>query len=644
MTYHRIANLSLIVDRPAELAASNNPGPYYPCVATDARGQAAPVEVGGSQYYALYFSSDHGNGGDSSTGIYVYLCAVGDDIASPASWVDVGSVAGSANSNPIPVGVPTEAPSASQPETPTVRKVGFDSWVMTIHFDASADLGRQATVTYKSQNGLDWNYVGISFPEPGPTEMPRTHDGYFRWARNDSLAGIDFDYIGWSLYSWGSGNSRFRNTMMWGTNDPSKALAWQRIRIEGLGSLPDSFEEFRADQRPHFAEIAAPSLRSLNGDASAALISVVSAASGGAARSSSLAEVVLGKSGDLISQPRAVLTNSDGTDFSSEVGNPDAFMIGGVSYVVFQAADELNVNRILLASVEFDEMGVQPETFAPTATVRQEDATSLTVLPFYMSNEIDTVVTFDPQDGMVVTSPSGNFGLVRLDSPFVPDDFDVVDVFFEGLRSSKDTDIPAIGFMRDSDVDWPRNAPQAILVQTFNSANGAAVIVEDNGASATETQTDHLLGNNASQGRDLYKSIGVRWWPKLREVALLGEGGKVLWRIAATQPIDASQPFVPIASIRDTSTGGASVSFRGVRVGFDDGSVPSFRVLPARECQDGRAVAAAVHAHPDAVAERAKTASIRARTDAMPIQGEPRQITEGDNPPRNITIGPVSTG
>ena len=70
-----------------------------------------------------------------------------------------------------------------------------------------------------------------------------------------------------------------------------------------------------------------------------------------------------------------------------------------------------------------------------------------------------------------------------------------------------------------------------------------------------------------------------------------------------------------------------------------------FATIPAQETSMPLidAVAAAVHAHPDAVAERAKTDAIRARTDGMAVEGEARPMTEEGGPTRTITMGPATS-
>lgn len=569
MPYFTVGTPVSIIARPAGMA-SNGAGPYYPSTPLDDNGNAAVITINGTNYYGIYFSSDHGaTGAEASTGIYLYVCLVGNDVTNPSNWVAIDSIAAASTTNPILANGTSGVD--NQPETPCVRYVN-GTFYMTEHEDLGSS--SQRTYLWSSANGYSgWTKIGLSQPEAASDVMAFQHNGYKRWMRNHHFTGLPYKYIAQSLGFWASSGSGedgdFYNTRILGSNDPTVAEGWTHIRYRVDGQEPATFDGLTVTHRPLPIEGPMSGFKRASDGRIIGLCSIVEAAAGSGARVSVLAEIAYDRNFRYASQPRAILTK--GTDDANEQGQPEVVTFNGTQYVIYQAANASNVNNVAIATLTFDPAGESLDAWPLRNTIKETDFRSLSALPTGMAKHTNTTVTFDGTTGLTVSTPSAGKAFVKLGASFVPAYFDVVDILFDGLTCSDGaTNTMTLGFVTGDETTNDEFSDATENIQAFTVGSGGAKIGEKTAAgsntySTPSSTTGHGFGRANTTGANQPKQVGLRWWPHRAKIAWIGEDGNTAHTEVLTRVHTLTTPHVPaIASV--SSSGVATTTFRKVTV------------------------------------------------------------------------------
>lgn len=592
MPYLSLTNAATIIPRPASLSA-NGAGPYYFCMLLDDTGAAVVVNFGGVNYYIGFWTTDHGGNADATTGVYMYLIVVGNNVLNPANWLRCNDVAATGLTNPIL----SNNPPNNQPETVCVRKVG-SIYVMSLHEDQGS--GIQRTVYYTSPDLLVWTRQGNFFPDATSDIIDFVHDGYAQWSRNLWFPGLGGQYFAVSLAAKvGSGSGEqgtFHHCRILSGNAPgSGAAGWNHVRYESQGHRPGIFPAITQGHRPLRIESAMTGFERLSDGNFVGLISTVQAESGADARLSELGEMVYDENFEMVVQPTMGLLAKSG-DHANEQGQPFVAVLNGQKYCFFQGASASNVNSVVAAELSFNASAAPPDTHPQRVARKVTDFTTLSALPSDMAKHANGTATFSPSTGLTLAAPAGTNQetLLRLGAAFTPRDWWLVDLLFEGFTNSNGSITCTIGFTTSSESSVTNfgNASSQ-NVQAFQVTNGAAKLGERVSASTNTWSTydsgimaageAHGWGRDNNTGANRPKVVGLRWWPHLNQIAWLDEHGESAWLQALTLTTHTlTTAHIPAIAVL-SATGATSATFRKVtvnKVAVSQYRVPTQRMKP----------------------------------------------------------------
>jgi len=541
----------------SSVGSESGAGPYYPSILQDDNGNAVSISIGGTSYYFMYRGTDHGSTGDNTTGIYLYVCEVGDDVTVEANWVSISTIAAASTTNPIFDN--TTAGANNQPETPCARWVDGEV-LLTVH-EALPD-NTQRTIIYSSANGYSsWTDHGYILPDADSGEMSINHDGYFRWSRNHVFTGLPYKYIGWSLASWlntvGGEDGDFYNSAIYGSNAPK--TSWTRLRFEGMGQQP-AFEGLTNTHRPLRIESACCPLgirRTSTGEI-VGITSVVQAASAADARTSVLAEIMYDRNARMISLPRAILTKA--TADANEQGQAEVVSFAGSQYMIYQAANASNVNTTAIAAITYTSTDTAPDPWPIKNAIKETDFRLLSELPSTMAKFSTSSVSFDSTTGITLSSASAANALLKLGDAFTPSNYDAITIMAYGLTCPLTGDVCNFGFMTGTESqDQLSDATENC--QVYTTTNGGAKLGEKTAAGQTlystpTTTTGHGFGNQVNAGGSMRKQIGITWFPQRGtsgELLLLGEDAMPLFRQVCARTPTLATARIPAIAFNSTS-------------------------------------------------------------------------------------------
>jgi hypothetical protein len=464
--------------------------------------------------FTVFASTDH-----SSTGGIYMMGAVGDPRVA-ANWetYNSGLAAGrfaafatKPSANPIY----TDAMSGySGTETPHVEKIG-STWYMTAQIGISGS--NQPTILATSTDLLNWTNharAGDSLPiildGNLETEFPANdlHRGYFVWGPNPfpNLAGT---YFGMGAHGAGGKSMTALRT----SND---GISWTVQRLVNdhsslTGALPDGWGVKFPEFDPH-------SVRDAGGGEYVMLAPCGSKASGSEDRFSALYEVYVLDDGKLTvsREPRLVIAQGGvGAADEYEIGQPCSLDYNGTLVLVYQGADSLQDNSLMLATGSYDGSAAKPAAVSRPNHNRYYFNQSDGVLPAWLEN-----------DGGTTNFQTGYFNIaasagVRFNADIVPDTVQYMEVYITMVPGGGSTAVPYVLVSATRANSGTKNG---VFFSAFSGtgeflgcwvANVDGEVLNNAGGFTFEAG-----GQSHRRGR-----FGIRWDANLDRLTMLGASG-----------------------------------------------------------------------------------------------------------------------
>lgn len=440
----------------------------------------------------------------------------------------------------------------SQCETPFIAWVE-DKFVLTYQMYGVGT--EQSTLRALGGDGVNFTRDRVVLDYATGVEVGNGHTGYLRWWLN-KFPGVNYKYVGYALH----GGKTNGLAQMCGCNDP-RVDNWTTIAIleKTMGDILVG-SNIHPDKAVKWYTADVGSIRQ-NGRYWEMLCGVGTPVSGTAISDKTTYWVTLADDGyTVIGTPRLVIDHGGASDADSFSAQITTAVGDRCFYDAVTAANARTTAGAIIETSEEMEGMTKPSVYPPTSAVTTTfDFAASTSKPTGLTEVIETVALFDYATNVKITAAFDDGGYLFMDNGFIPNDTEFVEWWVEDIKviTQPTTRSLMIGFSSDKSKLSLQSETlmlssgleaDAGTIKAVQRVNGA----ETNNEAITATWGYGWFSNYAAKAP---KSVGVRWYPQLGLVYLLGASGISYHQITLNPSFDKSKTLYPFLGMRNVLTG-----------------------------------------------------------------------------------------
>jgi hypothetical protein len=413
----------------------------------------------------------------------------------------------------------------------------------------------QSTIRALGTDGVNFTRDKIVLDYSTGTAAGNGHTGYLRFGLN-KFPDVPYKYIGYALHG-GKVNGFMQ---LCGCNDPRVDL-WTTINVLQK-TTGDIFlgTDIPASNAVEWNTVDVGSLRQV-GRYWMLLVGIGIPTAGTTASGKLTYWVPLADDGyTIVGNPILAIDKGEASDadsFSAQITS----IVGDRCF--YDSITSANVRTTSGATIEESSQMVEverPSAFPPASAITTTfDFSATTSKPVGLTEVVEAVALFDYATDVKITAAFDDGAYLFVDNGFIPDNCEFVEWWVEDIRTitSPTTRSLMVGFA--SSKSKLSSQVDTIMVSSGLEADAGTikVIQKVNSAETDNVAVSSVWGfgwfsNYAARAK---KSTGIRWYPQLNLMYLLGESGIVCEPITVNASFDTSKTLYPFLGMRNVLTG-----------------------------------------------------------------------------------------